>query len=58
MDIYVRSYYRLGKIFEALGQNAEAITSYENFLGLWKDAELGRTEVKDARKRLDELKRN
>ncbi|MFZ2054091.1 MAG: protein kinase [Candidatus Aminicenantales bacterium] len=51
-DIYVRSYYRLGKISEQQGKKAEAAEHYRKFLELWKDADPGRPEVEDARKRL------
>jgi serine/threonine protein kinase/Tfp pilus assembly protein PilF len=54
-DIYVKSFYMLGKIFEQQGQKAKAIEHYEKFLALWKDADPGILEVEDAKKRLAEL---
>jgi serine/threonine protein kinase/tetratricopeptide (TPR) repeat protein len=51
-DIYARSYYRLGKISEQQGKKTEAAEHYRKFLSLWKDADPGRPEVEDARKRL------
>ncbi len=51
-DIYSKSYYRLGKISEQQGRTAEAAEHYRKFLDLWKDADSGRPEVDDARKRL------
>jgi len=49
-DLYVRSYYRLGKINEQQGKNVEAAEHYRKFLELWKDADPGLPEVEDARK--------
>lgn len=54
-DIYVRSFYMLGKIWEQKGDTAKAIENYEKFLGLWKNADPGVAEVIDARGRLVEL---
>jgi serine/threonine protein kinase/Tfp pilus assembly protein PilF len=54
--IYVKSFYRLGQIFEQKGWKGKAIEQYEKFLDLWKDADPGIAEVKDARKRLADLK--
>jgi serine/threonine protein kinase/Tfp pilus assembly protein PilF len=56
-DIYTKSFYMLGKIYEQQGDTAKAINNYEKFLSLWKDADPGIAEVEDARKRLDALKR-
>jgi tetratricopeptide (TPR) repeat protein len=55
-DLYVKSFYMLGKINEELGDRAKAIENYERFLDLWKDADPGIAEVEDARKRLAGLK--
>ena len=51
-DIYARSYYILGKIFEQKGWQGKAIENYDKFLSLWKDADPFIPEVDDARKRL------
>ncbi len=51
-DIYAKSFYMLGKIFEEKGWNGKAIEHYEKFLDLWKDADPGIAEVEDARTRL------
>ncbi len=48
-DIYVKSFYMLGKIYEKLGDTAKAIEQYEKFLDLWKDADPGLAEIEDAR---------
>ncbi len=55
-DIYVKSFYMLGKINEEQGDTSKAIAHYEKFLDLWKDADPGIVEVEDAKKRLAELK--
>ena len=55
-DIYVESFYRLGKIWEQKGDTAKAIEHYEKFLDLWKNADPGLPEVEDAESRLAALK--
>ncbi|NIM57364.1 MAG: protein kinase [Candidatus Aminicenantes bacterium] len=54
-DIYAKSFYMLGKIYEKKGMPKEAIEHYEKFLDLWKDADPGLPEVEDAKKRLASL---
>jgi len=51
-DIYARSFYMLGRIYEGKGWEGKAIDHYQKFLDLWKDADSGIPEVEDARKRL------
>lgn len=51
-DVYARSFYELGKIYEQKGWKGKAIENYEKFLELWKDADPGHPEVEDARQRL------
>jgi tetratricopeptide (TPR) repeat protein len=55
-DIYARSFYMLGKIFQEKGMKEKAIEHYKKFLALWKDADPGIPEVEGAKKRLAELK--
>jgi tetratricopeptide (TPR) repeat protein len=55
-DIYVKSFYMLGKIYEQKGWKGKAIEHCEKFLSLWKDADPGIPEVEDARERLAKLK--
>ncbi len=54
-DIYAKSFYMIGKIYERMGKKAEAAENYSRFLELWKDADPGIPEVKDARKRLEAI---
>jgi tetratricopeptide (TPR) repeat protein/tRNA A-37 threonylcarbamoyl transferase component Bud32 len=51
-DMYAKSFYMLGKIYEQQGDSAKALEHYEKFLDLWKDADPGIAEVDDARERL------
>jgi tetratricopeptide (TPR) repeat protein/tRNA A-37 threonylcarbamoyl transferase component Bud32 len=51
-DIYAKSFYSLGRIFEQKGDKLQARENYQKFLDLWKDADPGLPEVGDAKKRL------
>jgi tetratricopeptide (TPR) repeat protein len=55
-DIYARSLYWLGKIYEEEGLKDKAAEHYQRFLTLWKDADPGFYEVEDTKKRLAGLK--
>ncbi len=55
-DIYAKSFYMLGMVYEELGDNVKAIENYEKFLGLWKEADPELPEPPDAKKRLAGLK--
>jgi len=55
-DVYARSFYELGKIYEQKDWKGKAIEHYEKFLDLWKNADPGIPEVEDAKKRLAALK--
>ncbi len=50
-DIYARSFHRLGMIYEQLGDKVKARQNYQKFLDLWKDADPGRPEIAEAKKR-------
>ncbi len=54
-DIYVKSFYMMGRICEEKGWEGKAIENYQKFLDLWKNADPGIAEVGDAQKRLAEL---
>ena len=55
-DIYVKSFYMLGKIYEQKDWKGKAIEHYQKFLDLWKDADPSLPEVDDAHTRLVRLK--
>jgi tetratricopeptide (TPR) repeat protein len=52
-DLYAKVYYKLGKIREEYGLNDSAVSIYEKFLKLWKNADPGISEVLDARQRIE-----
>jgi tetratricopeptide (TPR) repeat protein len=54
-DIFAKNFYRLGMICEKQGDKVKAGENYRKFLDLWKDADAGRPEVADAKKRLASL---
>jgi tetratricopeptide (TPR) repeat protein len=54
-DIYAKSFYMMGRIYESMGKKAEATEAYGRFLELWKDADPGILEVIDAKKRLEAI---
>ena len=56
-DVYAKSFYMLGQIFEQKGWEGKAIEHYEKFLDLWKNADPGMAEVEDVKKRLEALKK-
>ena len=51
-DFYAQSLYMLGKIAERQGDRARAAEYFRKFLGLWENADPGRPEVEDARKKV------
>ncbi|MFB0564656.1 MAG: protein kinase [Candidatus Aminicenantaceae bacterium] len=48
-DVYARSYYWLGKIYQKKGWEGKAIEHYERFVELWKDADSNLPELTDAK---------
>jgi serine/threonine protein kinase/tetratricopeptide (TPR) repeat protein len=54
---YPRSFYMLGKIYEAKKDFKRAAANYEKFLDLWKQADNDLPDLIDAGKRLARLKR-
>ena len=54
-DIYAKSFYWLGKIYQEKGLADEAREHYKKFLNLWKNTDLGHAETADAEKQLSAL---
>ena len=52
----VKAHYWLGVAHEQQGQKTQAIKEYEQFLGIWKDADFKSAEISDAKTRLAKLK--
>jgi tetratricopeptide (TPR) repeat protein len=55
-DIYARSFYHLGRIYEKQDDKAKSRENYQKFLDLWKDADPGLADVADARSRLSAIR--
>ncbi len=56
-EIYAKSFYTLGRIYQQMGNNAEAEENYNKFLALWFNADSNISEVGDAQRRLSGLNR-
>ncbi len=54
-DVYAKSFYMMGMIYQRMGRKAKAAENYGRFLELWKDADVGIPEVSDAKKRLEAI---
>lgn len=54
-DLFAKSFYMLGKIYQEKGWAAKAIEQYREFLTMWKDADPGLPDLIDAKKRFTEL---
>jgi tetratricopeptide (TPR) repeat protein len=54
-DVYAKSYYMLGKIYQQKNWKGKAIDNYQTFLDLWKDADRNIPEIIDAKKQLASL---
>jgi tetratricopeptide (TPR) repeat protein len=54
-EIYAKSYFMLGKIYEKRGMNAEAIRSYRTFLDLWREADSTAPDIEEAKRALANL---
>ncbi|MGD9347395.1 MAG: CsgG/HfaB family protein [Candidatus Aminicenantes bacterium] len=55
-DVFTNSHYMLARVFEHLRQREKAITHYDKYLALTKNADPGIREIEDAKKRLAGLK--
>jgi serine/threonine protein kinase/Tfp pilus assembly protein PilF len=55
-EYWIQTHYRLGKIYEDMGDKAKAVQYYEDFLNLWKEADADIPMLIDAKKRLAVLK--
>ena len=54
-EIYAKSHFMLGQIYEQRGMHAEAIRSYRTFLDLWREADSKTPEIEEAKRSLAAL---
>jgi serine/threonine protein kinase/Flp pilus assembly protein TadD len=54
-DIFARSFYHLGQVYDKLEDKIKARESYQKFLDLWKNADADLPEPAEAKKRLAAL---
>jgi len=54
-NIFVKSFYMLGKIYQEKGLNKEALEHYRRFIDLWREADQDFPEIADAKKQKDIL---
>jgi len=54
-DIYAKSYYMLGKIYQEKGPNKKALEHYRTFIDLWRETEHDFPEIVDAKKQIAAL---
>ncbi len=53
---WIQAHYNLGKIYEKKGNYEQAITYYQEFLKIWKDADEELPELIDVKSRLTKLR--
>jgi len=56
-DLYAKSFYWLGKIYQNKGWTGKAVESYKKFLEIWDGADSTLPELTDARKQSDLLEK-
>jgi tetratricopeptide (TPR) repeat protein len=57
-DFLAGSHKRLGELYDAKGNTAKALTNYQKFVDLWKDADPElQPKVREARARIDVLRK-
>jgi serine/threonine protein kinase/tetratricopeptide (TPR) repeat protein len=56
--IHPKYHYRLAKLYQDTDQYNKAITEYEKFLDIWKNADKDQPDLIDAKKRLADLKQS
>ena len=54
-DIYAKSYYMLGKIYQEKGPNKKALEHYRTFIDLWRETEHDFPEIAEAKKQIAAL---
>lgn len=53
---YVKARYQLGKLYQLMGRDADAIAMYEQFLGIWQETDMPVLEIEAAEEALASLR--
>jgi tetratricopeptide (TPR) repeat protein len=57
-EIYAKSFYMLGKIYQQMKMTEKALTNYQKFLQIWEKSNIGTKKINDAREQVSLLRQS